>query len=324
MVDEEWWPPILEAYGLNPDNLLEAGPDRVLFRIGENSAALWRTPATPEEQAILLSWEELLGPRGSIAARLLARGGAPWVRVDERTLAVSTAWHGADWPRLAGGQETVGLAQFLALFRPLSREAGLPAPVPPGPGWAESWAERARRLESFADLAAARLNPTRFDLIHLEQGEHYSRQARRSAEDLAAVLRGLATGATLREVDRHRFFRGPSGPALKTSQGLARDYPVRDLYRLMARVLPRLSWSRQAAGDILAAYHRVWPLEEAEVAALQAGLRFPHEYYRLAYHYYLNRKTWPLRTFLRKQEEIMGREPERLLLVEEVPLLLPA
>lgn len=323
-MDEEWWPPILAAYGIAPGGLLETAPDRVLLTIGGHRACLWRTPVRPEEQRMLLSWEELLGARGLAATRLLARGGTPWVAVDERTLAVLTAWSGEDWPRLTGGRETADLVRFLARFRLLSLEWDLPAPSAPGPGWVEGWAERARRLRSFADLAADRLNPTRFDLVYLEQAEYYTRQAERGAADLGAALRELAAGIALREADRHRFYQGPAGPALKTALSLTRDYPVRDLCHLMARLLPRLAWSLEAGREILAAYHQAWPLERMEIAALQAGLRFPQEHYRLAHHYYLNRKTWPLRTFLRKQEEIMGREPDRLRLVEELPLLLPA
>ena len=141
--------------------------------------------------------------------------------------------------------------------------------------------------------------------------------------ELTAAIAGLQPSAAWNEIDRHRLYEGRDGLALKTLLGLNAEYPVRDLYRLLARTMPRLDWAFEPAAAALAAYRTSWPADSQEQDLLQAALRFPNDHYRLAYHYYLNHKAWPLRTFLRKQEEVWRAEPIRQRFVEELPVLLP-
>ena len=277
----------------------------------------------PEEDSLLAAWEEALAPYGILAPRLLAADGKTRVRVDERTAAFLTVWQGPDLSRLETAAELSRVAGFLAHFRRLSASFALPIPCPPGSGWAESWSARARRLKIFAQLAAERLNPTRFDLDYLEQTKYFQHQAERAVAELNAAIADLQPSAALNEIDRHRLYEGRDGLALKTLLGLNVEHPVRDLYRLLARTMPRLDWSLEPAAAALAAYRASWPPNAREQDLLQAALRFPNEHYRLAYHYYLNHKAWPLRAFLRKQEEVWHAEPIRQRFVEELPVLLP-
>lgn len=322
-MDDSWYREALTAYGLGPECLLKSDQNQAEIQLGGIRGCLWRSPAPPEEQELLVRWENRLGRRGITAVRLLARGGAAWIRIDERNLALLTAWVGNDLERLVSTEDLIVVARFLGRFRRLCSAEDLAAPSPQGLSWAESWDERARRLGLFEQLASERLNPTRFDLIYLEQARYCGHQAQRSAAELAQAGRECQVGVTLGEVDRHRLYRSQSRLGLKTLLGMAAGIPIRDLYRLLARTLPRLDWSQAAAAAILRGYHEEWPLRRAELELLQAGLRFPNDLYRLAHHYFLNRKAWPLRTFLRKQAEIWAREPARNRLVDELPLLLP-
>ena len=319
-VDEEWHLAILPLFGLEPDCVIGTRRCRVEIRLGNRRGCIWRSISTPHEQALLAKCESCLRSQGLVAARLAARGGAAWVPVDERTMAILTVWEGDALSRIVSMDDAAQIARFLGRLRHLGGD--LPAPVIPGLTWAESWQERLRRLEAYERLAAERLNPTRFDLIHLEQAGSLIHQAVIGVQELGAALERHPTGVAVNEVDRHRFFRGPHGLGLKTTLGLAMEVPVRDLYRLLAGTMPRLSWSLAAATEIVRSYHTEWPLTAAEIGVIQAALRFPNDHYRLAHHYFLNHRAWPLRTFLRKQEELRQHEPARTRLIAELPSLL--
>lgn len=322
-MDDEWYLAVLSEFSLDRSATVKVESDQVQVRLGDLSGCLWRSTVSPEEQALLVDWEESLRPHDITAVRLRTRGGAPWVRVDDRTIALLTAWQGSDLPRLGTADELAPIAGFLGRFRRLSADVDLPAPRDPGLSWGESWQERAGRLRLFAKLAAARLSPTRFDLAFLEQANYFQRQADRATVELAQALQGMDIGVALNEINQRRLYRGRQGLAAKSLLGLAAEAPIRDLYRLLARTLPKLEWALPPAAAVLAAYSAEWPPRPGELAVLQAALRFPNDHYRLAHHYFLNHKTWPLRTFLRKQDEIWQREPARNRLVEEIPLLLP-
>lgn len=322
-MEEDWYRGVLAEFGLTHDDVRAAEAKQVEVRLGGLHGCLWRTPMGQEEDDLLVAWEEALVPLGILAPRLMAAGGRTRLRVDERTNAFLTVWQGPDLPRLETAEELARVAGFLARFRRLSASLTLPIPHPPGLGWVESWAARAKRLKIFVQLAAERLNPTRFDLVYLEQTKYFQHQADRAVTELTAAIAGLQPCAAWNEIDRHRLYEGHDGLALKTLLGLNAEHPIRDLYRLLARTMPRLEWAFEPAAAALAAYRTSWPADPQDQNLLQAALRFPNDHYRLAYHYYLNHKAWPLRTFLRKQEEIWRAEPIRQRFVEELPVLLP-
>ncbi len=176
-MDEEWYLGVLPEFGLEPAWLAMTDGSRVEVGLGKVRGCLWRRPSTPCEQALLTEWEGRLKPHGLVAARLAAKGGTAWVSIDERTVAILTCWQGADLPRPASTQDLVPVASFLGRFRALGAAGGLRVPVRPGLSWVDSWQERRRRLKSFARLAAERLNPTRFDLVYLEQLAHFDQEA---------------------------------------------------------------------------------------------------------------------------------------------------
>ncbi|MGE5529045.1 MAG: hypothetical protein ACM3X6_07880 [Patescibacteria group bacterium] len=325
-MDEGWHQGALAEFGLEAGWVTGLEPDRVEVDLGPYRGCLWRIPAlTRDVQELFMAWEDYLAKRRMCAAHLLAKGGAAFVGLPERGQAILTAWDGEDQPKLESVEDLTRVARFLARFRRAAVEAGLPAPPVPGLGWLAACRERCRRLQLFCQLATERLNPTQFDLVYLEHANYYRRQAERATEELGRALEGLEEGPALIKMDRHRVYRVPGTPglALKLAICLGNGHQIRDLSRFLARVLPRLSWTAEPAAAVLAAYNGEWPLSAREMRALQAGLGFPNDYYRLAYHYFFNRKSWPLRTFLRKYEHLLQLEAERQRLLAELPLLLP-
>ena len=322
---EDWCLAALADFGLAGTDIMiiKSEADRMEFNFAGFNGLLRLTSIPPEELDAMMAWEALLSQRKMAGKRLLTGSGGGWTAVDEHTRAVLTVWEGADIHRLETLPGIAGVAQYLGVFRRLAETSAYRAPQAPGIGWGESLAKRAERLASFAVLAAERLNPTPFDLTYLEQANYFQKQAERGTTELQNSLARIEPGVALTEVDRHLFYSTSDGLALKSLLGLRVDAPIRDLYRLMARVLPRLDWSSETVGEILRSYAAAWPLSGAELAVLRAGLRFPHEHYRLSHHYFLNRKNWPLRTFLRKQEKVWRQEPLRTRVLEDLPLLLP-
>ena len=154
-----------------------------------------------------------------------------------------------------------------------------------------SWDERSRRLELFERLAAERLNPTRFDLVHLEQIRYYRRQATRGAAELAAAGLDVTVGVTLGEVDRHRFFQCPATIGLKTLVGLAVRVPgTGPLPALGQDAAPTGVVTSRRRGDSVRLSRGVAAERRRRRVSSRPGCVFPNDHYRLAYHYYLNRK----------------------------------
>ncbi len=142
MVDA-WYEPILALYGLKPDAVQEVEPAHVLLMLGKCRGCLWRTPAPPAEQSLLIPWEERLAAEGAAAIRLLAEGGSPWAVIDEHTWAMATVWEGEDLPSLRGQEDLCEVAGFIGRLRRMCHGRELAVPAGQGLNWLDSWRMRA-------------------------------------------------------------------------------------------------------------------------------------------------------------------------------------
>lgn len=82
------------------------------------------------------------------------------------------------------------------------------------------------------------------------------------------------------------------------------DLPEADLYQFMRKILEKHNWDLQIGAEILEAYGRERPLEDAERENLRIRLSYPWKYWKLANHYYVGKKAWMSKKNVEKLEQI--------------------
>ncbi|MGQ9779205.1 MAG: nicotinate-nucleotide adenylyltransferase [Bacillota bacterium] len=316
----EWWERGLRSFGLSGVTPSRVAASFILFRWGELSAGLWRLFSSSLPG--ILYWAERLA--GLIAPPLPAkeRGGERYLLLEDGSAVVLTAWGGADLPRQKTERELEELAGFLGRLRRRTEGARETPPLSPGRSWLVCWRERIRRLESFALVAARRLHPGEFDRAFLRRYETIRQEAEESLAALEAALAraGRRTVVGPERVERFYFYQEEKGKiGLKSPACLSASEPMRDVYRLFVRYLPRLGFSSRAAVAAAGLYRAACPeIDKEEWGVLLAALRFPEDYYRLACRYFLHLEPWPLQTFLRQECRIWATDLARRALVEEL------
>ncbi|NLG84474.1 MAG: hypothetical protein GX493_07710 [Firmicutes bacterium] len=315
----EWWEYGLLGFGLTNVTPWRVGTSFILFRRGNLTAGLWRLP--PSSLPGVLDWAEALAEMIAPPLPVEAGGGKRYFLLEDGSAVLLTAWPGVGLPRQKPGRDLADLLLFLARLRRRAEERREAVPLLPGRAWLFSWRERIRRLDSFALVAARRLHPTEFDRIFLRRYETIREEAARSLTALTAALAGIK-GETvgLEKIERGFFYRDEDGRIrLKNPGWLVAVEPMRDVYRLLVRYLPRLEFSCRTVVAALELYRAACPtIGREEWEGLLAALLFPEDYYGLACRYFFHLVPWPLSIFLRQERRIWAGEPARRTLVKEL------
>ncbi|MDE7430039.1 MAG: phosphotransferase, partial [Lachnospiraceae bacterium] len=114
----------------------------------------------------------------------------------------------------------------------------------------------------------------------------------------------------------HNIIQTEEGSVLINFEKCVRDYPIRDLYLFMRKLLEKNNWS-QALGDmLLTSYNKVRPLDERDRRQLYYRFAYPEKFWKIVNFYYNNGKAWIPGRNMEKLEKLFAQEREKQLFLK--------
>ncbi|MCX4339133.1 MAG: CotS family spore coat protein [Lachnospiraceae bacterium] len=116
----------------------------------------------------------------------------------------------------------------------------------------------------------------------------------------------------------HNIIQTDEGSVLVNFEKCVRDYPVRDLYLFMRKLLEKNNWS-QALGDLLlTGYNGVRPLNEGDYRQLYLRFAYPEKFWKIVNFYYNSGKAWIPGRNMEKLEKLFAQEREKKLFLKSL------
>lgn len=116
----------------------------------------------------------------------------------------------------------------------------------------------------------------------------------------------------------HNIIQTESGSVLINFEKCIRDYPIRDLYLFLRKLLEKNNWS-QALGDmLLESYNREKPLTDRDYRQLYYRFAYPEKFWKIVNFYYNTGKAWIPDRNMEKIEKLFAQEREKQLFLENI------
>ena len=138
-----------------------------------------------------------------------------------------------------------------------------------------------------------------FETIYLATVEDYLKDGEDSLEELKkSAYDSLRQSAQEKgevchgEYNQHNVLLMKKGTAVTNFDHWGFDIQMADLYRFMRKILEKYNWDIRFGKEMLATYHQIKPVSEAEWTNLKIRFGYPEKYWKLANYYYTHRKTW--------------------------------
>jgi len=109
----------------------------------------------------------------------------------------------------------------------------------------------------------------------------------------------------------HNVLRTENGWMIVNFEHCVPDDPVRDLYRMMRKLLEKSGWSVPQGRELLAAYETIRPLPPSSRIDLYYRLAYPEKFWKIVNFYYNSGKAWIPEKNLEKLRRIMAQEPAK-------------
>ncbi len=116
----------------------------------------------------------------------------------------------------------------------------------------------------------------------------------------------------------HNIIQTEGGSVLVNFEKCIRDYPVRDLYLFMRKLLEKNNWS-QTLGDMLfAEYNKIKLLSERDCRQLYFRFAYPEKFWKIVNFYYNSGKAWIPGRNMEKLEKLFAQEREKQLFLKSM------
>ena len=94
------------------------------------------------------------------------------------------------------------------------------------------------------------------------------------------------------------------------------DFPVRDLYLFMRKLLEKNSWEENVGFELVGAYEGCRKLEKEEYLHLYYRLAYPEKFWKIVNFYYNSGKAWIPGKNLEKLQRVVEQEKEKQVFLE--------
>ena len=116
----------------------------------------------------------------------------------------------------------------------------------------------------------------------------------------------------------HNILQTPEGNLLINFEKCVRDYPVRDLYLFLRKLLEKNNWSQTLGDMLLESYNRVKSLTDRDYKQLYYRLAYPEKFWKIVNFYYNTGKAWIPGRNMEKIEKLFAQEREKQLFLENI------
>lgn len=181
----------------------------------------------------------------------------------------------------------------------------------------EEYERRNRELRRVHRYLKNRKQKTWFERTLLQNFDPFWEDAQRIAAEWAVIetAHGGLPAESLSychgDYQYHNVLRTERGWMLVNFEHCVQDDPVRDLYRMMRKLLEKNGWSVPQGRELLAAYEMIRPLSEFDRADLYCRLAYPEKFWKIVNFYYNSGKAWIPEKNLEKFRHLMAQEPAK-------------
>lgn len=116
----------------------------------------------------------------------------------------------------------------------------------------------------------------------------------------------------------HNILRTAAGSALVNFEKCVRDYPVRDLYLFLRKLLEKNNWSQTMGDMMLNEYDREMTLSWEDYRQLYYRFSYPEKFWKIVNFYYNSGKAWIPGRNMEKIEKLFAQEREKQLFMEGI------
>ena len=116
----------------------------------------------------------------------------------------------------------------------------------------------------------------------------------------------------------HNIIQSEEGSVLVNFEKCIRDYPVRDLYLFMRKLLEKNNWSQSLGDMLLGEYNKVRPLSEWDYRHLYFRFAYPEKFWKIVNFYYNSGKAWIPGRNMEKIEKLFAQEKEKQLFLKSI------
>ena len=116
----------------------------------------------------------------------------------------------------------------------------------------------------------------------------------------------------------HNIMQAEEGNVLINFEKCVRDYPIRDLYLFMRKLLEKNNWSQTLGDMLLESYNKERELTDRDYKQLYYRLAYPEKFWKIVNFYYNTGKAWIPGRNMEKIEKLFAQEREKQLFLESI------
>ena len=116
----------------------------------------------------------------------------------------------------------------------------------------------------------------------------------------------------------HNIIQTEAGTVLINFEKCVRDYPVRDLYLFLRKLLEKNNWSQTLGDMLLESDTRERPLTDRDYSQLYYRFAYPEKFWKIVNFYYNTGKAWIPDRNMEKIEKLFAQEREKQLFLESI------
>ena len=116
----------------------------------------------------------------------------------------------------------------------------------------------------------------------------------------------------------HNIIQTEAGTVLINFEKCVRDYPVRDLYLFLRKLLEKNNWSQTLGDMLLESYNRERSLTDRDYSQLYYRFAYPEKFWKIVNFYYNTGKAWIPDRNMEKIEKLFAQEREKQLFLESI------
>jgi len=116
----------------------------------------------------------------------------------------------------------------------------------------------------------------------------------------------------------HNILQTAAGNVLINFEKCVRDYPVRDLYLFLRKLLEKNNWSQTLGNLLLESYNKERSLTDRDYRQLYYRLAYPEKFWKIVNFYYNTGKAWIPGRNMEKIEKLFAQEHEKQLFLENI------
>lgn len=182
------------------------------------------------------------------------------------------------------------------------------------------YARHNRELKKVRRYLREKGQKTDFERYLLHNYDFFYEKALEAADSLMKEGLPAVAGAGFCHGDfqHHNILCRPEGFAVINFEKYMLDYPVRDLYLFLRKLLEKNNWSPSLGLSIITAYDTQNPLTGEDRRQLYYRFAYPEKFWKIVNFYYNSGKAWIPGRNREKLESLLRQEKEKNIFMESV------